>query len=79
MSSRDEEFGYIKGQIESLEERVKELDDEQGEIREDIQQINQQLTLYRHIIMFIRTALWIGVAIMTLKFGDIPDIWRGDK
>jgi prefoldin subunit 5 len=79
MSSIEEDLGYIKGQIESLQEQLRELDDEQKLLLQEVQALDKQLTLYRHIIMFIRTALWIGVAIMTFKFGDIPSIWKGDK
>lgn len=77
--SSSEDIGYMKGQIESTEERIRELDNELKSLEERQDKIEEQLALYRHAFMFVRTALWIGVAIMTLKFGDIPDILRGKE
>ena len=79
MTRNDEDIGYIKSKLDNLEYRVKELDEDHSATADELQSVKQEIAFYRHVIMFVRTLFWIAAAIVTLKFGDIPDIWKGEK
>ena len=78
MGSTDQDIGYIKGKVESLETRIEDQEEQLDAISIKLDEISGQLGLYRHVLMFIRTVLWTGAAIVTLKFGDIPSLWKGE-
>jgi len=77
MQDSGKDLGYIAGKVENLEKKVDKQDGHLDEISTKLDSVTEQLTYYRHIIVFIRSIFWIGAAIVTLKFGDIKDIWGG--
>jgi hypothetical protein len=71
MSSNDEDIGYIKSKLETIDENLKRLESENRELRVKVDQISSQLVMYRHFIVMLR-ATGVGLfMLLTIKFGDI--------
>jgi len=77
MDNKGQDVGYIMGKLESMEKRIEKQERTLDEIEDKLDEISKQLSGYRHAITFVRSLLWIGVAVITLKLGDIPAIWSG--
>lgn len=75
-NSIEEDLGYIKGQLQSLEYRIVELDNENEQLSKKLDEVRDQLAMYRHFIIWARSTFAIGILVMTLKFGDLAD-WLG--
>lgn len=77
--NRDEEFGYIKGQLESIERRIQELEEHNTELSDKVDKVGSELAMYRHFVVWIRTTL-LGMAfLVTMKWGDLMNWWNGDN
>lgn len=66
---RDVQFGIMLNKIEKLEET-------QSTILAQQIKIMDELSLYKHMIMFIKCCAYTGAAILALKFGDVKSIWK---
>lgn len=75
MGSTDQDIGYIKGKVENYGHRLKIQEKKLNEINTKLNEISSQLGFYRHIIVFTRSILWVGLIIITLKFGDVQNMW----
>ena len=68
MTDLREDIGYIKASMEANSKAI-------AAIKEDVADMRKQLSLYRHVIMFVKALGWVALLIITLKMGDIPDKW----
>lgn len=71
--NRDEEFGYIKSKVESLEEETRRQAEELSNINAKLDALSSQLAMYRHFIIWARSVAIIGITLLTIKFGDIKN------
>lgn len=71
--NRDEEFGYIKSKVESLEEETRRQAEELSNINDKLDALSSQLAMYRHFIIWARSVAIIGITLLTIKFGDIKN------
>ena len=71
--NRDEEFGYIKSKVESLEAKTQRQAEQLSDINTKLDSLTSQLAMYRHFIIWARSVAIIGITLLTLKFGDIKD------
>ena len=89
--SADHERGVMSAQITALEKRmdreattvtewIAQHKDDNEEAHEalliEIREIKDNMSMYKHFWLFLKTFGLIGAAIMTFKFGDISAIWR---
>lgn len=74
-SSIEEDLGYIKGQLQSVEQRIMELDKENELLAKKLDEVRDQLAMYRHFIIWARSTLAVGILVLTLKFGDIAELF----
>ena len=70
-SKRDVQWGIVINKIENLEKI-------QADMRTQQQQILEQLSLYKHGIMFVKCVGYTIAAVLAFKFGNIKDIWGGE-
>jgi len=77
--NRDEEFGYIKGQLESIDRRIQELEGENKTLSDKMDKVGEELAVYRHFVIWIRSTLLVGAFILTVKFGDLMNWWNGES
>lgn len=76
--NRDEEFGYIKGKIESIETRTDAQQAQLDEISNSLDAITDKLAMYRHFIIYLRYMFLVGAFVITMKFGDIKEYFTGE-
>lgn len=77
--NRDEEFGYIKGKLESIEERIQDLERQENieELSNKVDSLSEEMAMYRHFVIWIRSVV-IGTAfLLTMKWGDLMNWWDG--
>lgn len=79
-SSIEESIGYIKSKLESQDEDIKRLNQSLNNLSTKVDNLADQLAMYRHFTIMLRTTA-VGVFIvLTAKFGDILDwfknLWR---
>lgn len=67
---RDVQFGIMMNKIEKLEET-------QSTIMEQQAAIMDELSLYKHFIMFVKALGYTIAAVLAFKFGSIKDFWGG--
>ena len=72
----NQRIGYLTGKIEELEKQIKHQGEQQNDINTKLDKALEQLSLYRHLIIFLRGSLLLIAAIVTLKFGDISTILK---
>lgn len=77
--NRDEEFGYIKGQLESIAHDIRQLEDAHVKLSEKVDKVEDELAMYRHFVVWIRSSLLVGAFIITMKWGDLMNWWNGDN
>lgn len=77
--NRDEEFGYIKGQLESIAHKVQAMEEEKKELSAKLDALTDELAMYRHFVVWIRSSLLIGAFILTMKWGDLMTWWNGES
>jgi uncharacterized protein YqfB (UPF0267 family) len=88
-STIDEDIGYIKAKLEDNKEDIKALalmledharkeEMHLQELRESIEHVKDELTIYKTIVKTLKAVAGITIAILTWKFGDIPGLLRGD-
>jgi len=65
----DVQFGIMLNKIENLEEVQNKILTQQAKIMEE-------LSLYKHFILFIKCLCASAAAILALKFGDVKSIWK---
>ena len=78
MVNRDEEFGYIKGKIETIETKTKLQQEQLDEIKTSLDTIAGKLAMYRHFIIYVRYMFLVGAFVITMKFGDIKEYFTGE-
>lgn len=76
--NRDEEFGYIKGQLESIEHRLQDMEEETKELTDKMDDVSDELAMYRHFVVWIRSSLVVGAFVLTMKWGDLMTWWNGE-
>ncbi len=64
----DIQWGIVLNKIENLEETQVAILAQQTKIMDE-------LSLYKHFIMFVKCLAYTGVAIVAFKFGDLKSIW----
>lgn len=73
------ELGYIKGKVESIENKINNWIIEEQEthkvIMEKIYSMKEQLSLYRFMIMTAKAIGYTIIFILAFKFGDIKNLW----
>lgn len=79
-SSMEESIGYIKSKLENQDEDIKRLNESLISLSKKVDNLSDQLAMYRHFTIMLRTAA-VGVfIILTTKFGDfvewIRQFWR---
>lgn len=77
MSPVEESLSEIKTDLSLIKHRLDGIETDTEILNKQLQEANEQLTLYRHIISIMR---WGGaglLAIITLKWGDIPKLFGG--
>ena len=79
---QDEQLGYIRGRVDSLQSEISEFKDihkshtEDEEKRQDamiaeMRQMREQLSFYRHVLWTMKAAGITVAAVLTMKAGDI--------
>lgn len=76
--NRDEEFGYIKGKLESIEGRLQELEADNKEMSDKMDAVTEEFAKYRHFVIWIRGVVLTGAFLMTMKWGDLMNWWNGE-
>jgi len=76
--NRDEEFGYIKGKIEQLEDKSDTQQEQLDSIDAKLDSLSSQLAMYRHFVVWLRYMGIVGITFLTMKLGDIKMWWNGD-
>ena len=69
-SKHDVQFGIMINKIEKLEAT-------QATILQQQATIMDELSLYKHFIMFVKAVGYTLAAVLAFKFGSIKDIWGG--
>lgn len=83
----DEVLGYLRATVENSAKRIEELadrfsaldekmDQRDEEIKEQIQGLRDELNIYKVVIKVLKALGWTFLAIITLKLGDITQIWK---
>ena len=73
MARQDREATTLTDWIEQHETTDKE---EHAAILAEVKGIRDDMSMYKHFWLFLKTAALIGAAVMTFKFGDITALWR---
>ena len=76
--NNDEEFGFIKAKLESIDRRLQVLDEENKEQSNKMDELSNELAMYRHFVIWIRGSLLVGACILTMKWGDLMSWFNGD-
>lgn len=76
--NRDEEFGYIKGKIEQLEDKTGTQQTQLNSIETKLDDLSGQLSMYRHFVIWVRYVGVVGITLLTIKLGDIKMWWNGE-
>jgi|TARA_R110000787_G_scaffold193899_2_gene305437 hypothetical protein len=76
--NNDEEFGFIKAKLESIDRRLQVLDEENKEQSNKMDELSNELAMYRHFVIWIRGSLLVGAFILTMKWGDLMSWFNGD-
>jgi len=75
----NEEIGYIKAKVESLYDKVEEYRqgdiDAHKSIEQSLRDIRDQLSLYKHLVLFVKALGLTLLFIIAFKFGDIKELW----
>ena len=69
MSSMEEDIGYIKAKTDSNTKAIEVLTVEMKAMRDE-------LSLYKHFVVFMKALGLMIICVATLKFGDVIDIWK---
>jgi hypothetical protein len=80
--SQDEQLGYIRGRVDSLQNELKEFKDRhvahiekeeerQEDLIKEIRSMKEQLSFYRHVVWTLKAAGITIAAVLTMKLGDI--------
>ena len=73
------EVQILMRDVEDLTEVIKNYTQEGVAMRRDvlnsIQELQNEISVYKTVIKTVKTVMYIFVAILTLKFGDIKEIW----
>lgn len=77
--NRDEEFGYIKGQLEGINNRMEDIEGEYKELSSKLDSMGKELAMYRHFVIWIRSALLVGAFVLTMKWGDLMVWLQGNE
>lgn len=76
-SSIEESIGYIKSKLENQDEDIKRLNESLISLSKKVDNLSDQLAMYRHFTIMLRTAA-VGVfIILTAKLGDMMEWVRG--
>lgn len=78
MTPLEESLAGIREDLSVIKHRLDEIDHEQKRLGAQLEAANEQLTLYRHIITFMRWGGAVILGIITLRFGDIHKLWGGE-
>lgn len=78
MTPLEESLAGIREDLSVIKHRLDEIDHEQKRLGTQLEAANEQLTLYRHIITFMRWGGAVILGIITLRFGDIHKLWGGE-
>ena len=83
----EHELGYMKASMEQnrkeiarltqmFEAHAKRSADDTEEIKVCMRQLRDELNTYKTIIKVLKALGYTAILILTLKFGDISDIWK---
>lgn len=83
----DEEYGYLKATVENntlqverltdmFMEHAKKEEERTEEIMVQIQALKDELNVYKTIVRVGKVIGSIAILILTLKFGEIEDLWK---
>lgn len=84
---QDEQLGYIRGRVDSLQNELSEFKDthvahiekeeeRQEHLIEEIRSMREQLSFYRHVIWTLKAAGITIAAIVSFKIGDISNWFK---
>lgn len=81
--SNDEDFGFIKGQLQSIERRIQTLEEESKEKNKELStkmdSLTEELAMYRHFVIWLRSSLLVAAFFITMKWGDLMDWINGSS
>lgn len=63
--------------LEGMTSLKEEIRADREEMKETLYEIKRELSVYQTVIKTLRLVAGVVVLIATLKFGDIPSLWRG--
>ena len=78
MTPLEETLAGIRSDLSVIKHRLNEIDNEQKRMGAQLEDAHEQLSLYRHIITFMRWGGAIILGIITLRFGDLHKLWGGE-
>jgi hypothetical protein len=76
----DEDIGYLKRAVEDmqglLKHHIKETKEERKELDDRLSKIELQLSVGATMVKTFKFVWFAGILLLTLKLGDIPDLWH---
>ena len=86
----DQELGYLKAVVEQNSKAVERLEaafleyakkeeENNKEISNQIQKLCDEVNMYKIIIRVMKVLGGIAILILTLKLGDIANLWENTK
>jgi uncharacterized membrane protein YjjP (DUF1212 family) len=76
----DQQIGYLTAKVEGLESLLKNhIENEESKleaVHTKLDKALEQLSLYRFMLMFLKTVGYTLLFVLAFKFGDIKSLWK---
>lgn len=83
----EHELGYLKATVEQNNRAIQELksafleyarkeEENTKQLREDIQKLSDEVNMYKIIIRIAKFLGGVAILLLTLKLGDIANLWE---